>query len=278
MKLRELLDLIENVARRIQIPNVWICGGIARSKAIGNISDVSDLDITTCSNKIFNLAKEVEIELKKSFSIKARKLDDGHTSITIGDFKLDFSSNFVDPNIDNILHQKNIIHPNDIQREMFSRDFTCNALLLSFDLKTILDPTEQGLSDIKNKIIRTCLNPSITFNDNVNRIVRVIYLSSKLNFQVDEAIIDFISKHKNLIHLSPERYVLKNIEKAMKYNKTNTINLINKLELNNDLPIKVAGRNFDYDWENYLDKIAPIKRENIKKRIKKLKSLLKGRK
>ena len=38
-----------------------------------------------------------------------------------------------------------------IMREVYSRDFTCNALLMNFELQKITDPTGNGISDIKNK-------------------------------------------------------------------------------------------------------------------------------
>ena len=95
------------------------------------------------------------------------------------------SSNFNTPNITELLVKQGIKEPTDLQREMYSRDFTCNALLLDLDLKTVIDPTKQGVKDIHAKVIRTCLAPEITLTANKNRVVRAIYLAAKLDFDLD---------------------------------------------------------------------------------------------
>ena len=84
---------------------------------------------------------------------------------------MDFSSNFNAPNIESLLVNKGIAKPTEMQKEMFSRDFTCNALLLSLDLKDLIDPTHQGFKDIKERMIKTCLPPEVTLTTNKNRVV-----------------------------------------------------------------------------------------------------------
>lgn len=292
MKLRELLGLIENIAANSGISPVYICGGASRDKVLNTLqSGFNDLDITTGDKTIHNLAKELSIELSKKYSIKSTRADDGHTSIVFpgNDFKLDCSSNFVVPNIDEILYHKGIKSPTDLQREMFSRDFTCNALLMTLDLKTIKDPTHLGLTDIKQKILKTCLDIDASLRYNPNRIIRIVYLSAKLNFDVDPQIINWVIKNKNMVRLSTDKYLTKNIDKAILKDPERTVFLLNKMNLwdvipitNNLIPYQTKKAQFrtNYDYgeglfmnlEKYKS-VSDFRRKRRKKRLKELKNI-----
>ncbi|MGE5436519.1 MAG: CCA tRNA nucleotidyltransferase, partial [Syntrophothermus sp.] len=71
------------------------------------------------------------------------------------------------------------------------RDFTINTLALSLNKNNFGDviDTYNGLSDIENKIIKTPLNPEITFDDDPLRIMRAFRFAAQLNFSVDEKIL-----------------------------------------------------------------------------------------
>ena len=68
--------------------------------------------------------------LNKKYNITRKVMDDGHSSIFLGNLKIDFSSNFIVGNIDELLNNIGISNPTNMQREIFSRDFTCNSLLM----------------------------------------------------------------------------------------------------------------------------------------------------
>lgn len=294
MKLRDILILMYDIHKDKGISLPYICGGTPRDKITGLIkNEISDLDITTGDKTIHNLATEFGLELKKKYTIESKQMDDGHTSIFIGDFKIDFSSNFITPNIDKFLYEKGIKKPNNMQKEMFSRDFTCNALLMTLDLKKIKDPTRLGLDDIENKVLKTCLDPEITLRYNTNRIIRAIYLSAKLDFDVDPQIIKWISENRNLVRLSSDNYLTKNIDKAMDKNPERAVYLINKTNLWDVIPItdklkpylqkrtiKSAQlrKNYDYGEGIYmnLDKyksVSDFRKKRRKKRMVELKKI-----
>lgn len=292
MKLRELLGIIQQVSIDNETSTPLICGGTPRDRVLNKLSNIDDLDITTGDKTIHNLAKSVGIELSKTYQITTKQADDGHTSLIFpgNKFKLDFSSNFIVDNIDKILFKYGIKNPTDMQKELFSRDFTCNTLLMSMDLKKITDPTHLGINDIKKKILKTCLDPNLTLRVNTNRIIRVVYLSSKLDFDVDQSIIDWIIKNKDLIRLSSDTFLSKNIDKALSKNSDRAIYLINKLNLWDILPItdnlrpflskKDAQRNFDYGQGFYAnmskyDSIFDFRKSRRKKRKKIFKNIRK---
>jgi poly(A) polymerase len=297
MKLRELLNLIHNISVNNDIPTPYICGGTPRDKVLGKPSDIVDLDITVGSPKIHNLAKEISIEISKKYDIKEKQGDDGHFSILFpgNQFKLDFSSFALAPDIDKHLRFMGIHNPTDLQREAYSRDFFCNTLLLTLDLKTVKDPTKQGLKDIKNRIIRTCLDPNTTFHSNTNRIIRVIYLSTKLDFDVDPEIIKWISKNKDMVRLSSDSYLKKNLDKAMDKNPKRTVELIREIGLWDVIPITESlqpyankvqvpvkeaqiKRNFDigtglFDNLDKYKSVSDFRKKRLNKRKKKLKNI-----
>lgn len=255
MKLHQLIAILEAAKAAANASPIFFCGGLVRDRLLGSLDKIEDIDITTGDKTVHNLARETAIELGKQFSIKMSHLDDGHTSIKVGNTKIDFSSNFEMPNIERALQkEKGITNPTDLQKEMFSRDFTVNALLLKSDLKTVRDPTGQGLQDIKAKILRTCLSPDETLRSDINRIPRVIYLAAKLDFNVDKDILSWLKQNASLVQNCKPGYLAKMISKGMSFNKDRVGELLDETGLRKFIPkqndlngaVDFFRRNFDY--------------------------------
>ena len=299
MKLKEILQLLQNLSGKDGISTAYVCGGSSRDKAIKQITkspepiNLMDIDLTTGDNTIHLLAAKFGAELKKTYDFQEKKMDDGHTSIFLENLKIDFSSNFITPNIEKILASQGIKNPSAINKEMFSRDFTCNALLMSLDLKKITDPTHKGIADIEKKILNTCLDPHTTLSNNTNRIIRVVYLAAKLDFDVDPEIIKWIQEHKDLVRLSPDSYLTKNLNKAFTTNPERAASIMNKTGLWESVPITEnifpyyekrltahaqVRRNYDYGegvFQN-LDKyksIGDFRKKRLKKRKKEIQKI-----
>ncbi len=88
------------------------------------------------------------------------------------------------------------------------RDFTINTLAVSINKKDFGKLTDKfdGIADLKNKIIRTPLNPIETFNDDPLRIMRAFRFASQLNFVVDESILNAANKLRERLKIvSQER-------------------------------------------------------------------------
>lgn len=237
MKLRELLSKMKQVQEAIGASEPYICGGTPRDRYLGHLENIADLDITTGDKTVDYLSQEFEIALRKQYKVTRTTANDGHSTIHLGDFKMDFSSNFNAPNIDQLLAQKGIAKPNDMQREMFSRDFTCNALLLSLDLKQLSDPTNLGFKDIKEKMIRTCLAPEITLVTNKNRVIRAVYLASKLGFDIDPTIVEYVKKNPAVVKIATNKVLTEKLDEAFKRDPERATYYMNKMHLWDHVPI-----------------------------------------
>lgn len=237
MKLRQLLQQLVAVQKAIDVSTPFIAGGTPRDKFMGRLDNIDDIDITTGDGTVDYLSREFAIQLRKRYKVTRKTSDDGHSTIFIGNLKMDFSSNFVVPNIDRYLQPMGILNPTDLQREMYSRDFTCNALLLTIDLKELLDPTKRGFKDIKAKTIRTCLPPQITLTSNRNRVVRSIYLACKLDFRIDKSIIDFVRKNPQTVQISTDKVMNEKLTQAFEKDADKASRLITQMGLWNLIPI-----------------------------------------
>jgi tRNA nucleotidyltransferase (CCA-adding enzyme) len=236
MKLREILQQLIETQKKIGSSVPMACGGVVRDKYMNRLDNISDIDITTGDRSVEFLSQEFAIDLKKKYDV-TRKVFDDHSTIFIGNLKMDFSSNFNVPNIIPILNKIGIAKPTSMQCEVFSRDFTCNSLLMSLDLKTIIDPTKMGFKDIKDKKIRTCLDPAITLTSNRNRVVRAIYLACKLGFDIDESIIEFVRKNPQTIKISTEKSMVEKLNQAFKKDESKANSLITKMGLWGFVPV-----------------------------------------
>ena len=168
---------------------------------------------------------------------------DGHSRLTVGNLALDFSNNFIIPNIKSILDKENIEHDKKIYEEIYSRDFTVNTLLMPVDMSTIIDITRKGIKDIHNKILDTCLDPAITLGNDPKRIIRVIYLCTKLNFKPSNRVVEWIKDNGQVVSKVNSKYIKARINNAILSNKDYAIQLLSVMDLIKYIPETKALRN-----------------------------------
>ena len=97
------------------------------------------------------------------------------------------------------------------------RDFTINALALCLNADRfgeMIDPF-QGVSDLEKKIIRTPLDPIITFSDDPLRMMRAIRFSTQLNFVIEENSLNAIRANKERIKIISKERIMDEMNKII---------------------------------------------------------------
>ncbi len=106
--------------------------------------------------------------------------------------------------------RKPVVEDGTLEDDQNRRDFTINALALSLNKANygeLLDPFN-GSKDLKNKLIRTPLDPDITYSDDPLRMMRAIRFAAQLHFVIEEDSLEAISRNaERLAIISGERIV-----------------------------------------------------------------------
>ena len=101
------------------------------------------------------------------------------------------------------------------------RDFTINALAISLnkaDFGAFIDPFN-GLDDLKNKILRTPLDPDITYSDDPLRMLRAIRFANQLNFKIERQSLEAISQNASRIEIISKERIVDELHKILATSK-----------------------------------------------------------
>ena len=100
------------------------------------------------------------------------------------------------------------VSPGSLKDDLNRRDYTINTIGISLNKNSwgkVIDEFN-GIDDLKNKVIRTPLEPKKTFSDDPLRMLRGARFASQLNFKIDKKSFDGLISEKDRIKIvSPER-------------------------------------------------------------------------
>ncbi|PKA97050.1 putative nucleotidyltransferase with HDIG domain [Flavobacteriaceae bacterium MAR_2009_75] len=130
--------------------------------------------------------------------------------------------------------RKPIVENGSLQDDQNRRDFTINALALSLNKTSfgaLLDPFN-GIDDLENKIIRTPLEPGITYSDDPLRMMRAVRFATQLDFTIELKSLQAITAHKDRIKIISKERIVDELHKIMGSAKPSKgLALLHKTEL-----------------------------------------------
>ena len=206
------IKLIAEVAKETNQP-VYLIGGYVRDLFLERNSD--DLDFVTLGSGI-DLAKQIGRKMKikqvsyfKNFGTAMINYD-GKEFQFVGARKESYREDSRNPIVEN----------GSLEDDQNRRDFTINALAISLnkdDYGELLDPFN-GLKDLNAKIIKTPLDPDVTFSDDPLRMLRAIRFAAQLDFNIDKSTFESIIKNAHRIDIISQERITEELQKIIKSN------------------------------------------------------------
>lgn len=210
-----VFKVVSEEAARLSV-DAYVIGGFVRD----NILDrpCKDIDIVAVGEGAGNktvgirLAEAVARRLKmpvnvfRNFGTAQVKLDDWEVEF-VGARRESYSRD----------SRKPIVEDGTLKDDQDRRDFTINAMAISLNRKdygALLDPFE-GQKDIERKIIRTPLNPDITYSDDPLRMMRAIRFATQLNYTIEEESLKAIARNAARIKIISKERIIDELNKII---------------------------------------------------------------
>lgn len=202
----EIFGIVAEQARTLNV-RAFVIGGYVRDCLLGRLS--KDIDIVVEGSGI-ELAEAVgkvlhsRVSVFKNFGTAminihgVKGIKEGLELEFVGARKESYRAN----------SRKPIVENGTLKEDQERRDFTINALALSLqkeDFGSLVDPFG-GVEDLRNRIIRTPLDPDTTYSDDPLRMIRAVRFASQLGFNIVPESLESIKRNrKRLEILSVER-------------------------------------------------------------------------
>ncbi len=205
-----IFKLIQQSSDELNV-DTYAIGGYVRDFFLERKS--KDIDVVTLGKSIDlanllhqKLGEEAHLSVFKNFGTAQIKYHDLEIEF-VGARKESYNHNSRNP----------IVEDGSLEDDQNRRDFTINAIAIGLSKNNfgkLLDPFN-GLNDLTNKILKTPLNPDITYSDDPLRMMRAIRFASQLNFQIDEPSFEAISKNKTRIKIISAERIADEINKII---------------------------------------------------------------
>ena len=206
----KIFKLISETADEMGL-EAYVIGGFVRDIFLHRPS--KDIDIVVIGSGI-ELAERMAEKLGKKAKFSVFK--------TYGTAQLktrEWEVEFVGARKESYSHDSRnpVVEDGTLEDDQNRRDFTINALALCLNkdrFGELVDPFN-GLEDLKNFVIRTPLNPDITFSDDPLRMMRGIRFASQLRFFLEERTFDAIARNKDRIKIITKERIADELNKII---------------------------------------------------------------
>ena len=210
----EIFTVIKNAANYLQIDS-YVIGGFVRDFFLDRGS-AKDIDVVAVGSGI-DLALQVSKLLPNKPKVQVFKTY-GTAMLRYQDIEIEFVGARKESYTEN--SRNPAIELGTLEDDQNRRDFTINALALSLNDQNfgeLLDPFN-GIQDLKDKRIRTPLNPDITYSDDPLRMMRAFRFATQLNFDIEASSLSAISKNAHRLKIITKERIVVELNKILNAN------------------------------------------------------------
>jgi poly(A) polymerase len=217
----DIFNVISQSAEELKVES-YVIGGFVRDYLLER-GDAKDIDIVAIGSGIAlakqvakNLPNQPKVQIFKTYGTAMLRYDDIEVEF-VGARKESYTEDSRNPLVEN----------GSLEDDQNRRDFTINALALSLNMESfgdLLDPFN-GISDLDKGIIRTPLNPDITYSDDPLRMMRAVRFATQLNFKIEDASLKAITDNKDRIKIITNERIVVELNKILE-SKTPSIGFI----------------------------------------------------
>jgi putative nucleotidyltransferase with HDIG domain len=205
-----VFNAIGKAGDRLSYPT-YVVGGYVRDLLLKRES--KDIDFV-CVGSGIELAKESAAILNPKISVNYFK-NFGTAQFRFEDLDLEF----VGARKESYQRdsRKPIVEEGSLTDDQNRRDFTINAMAISLNKENfgeLIDPFG-GIEDIKERVIRTPLNPDITFSDDPLRMMRAIRFATQLDYVIEQSTLDAIERNKDRIGIISQERISTELNKII---------------------------------------------------------------